>query len=174
MKNKKPGIERPYTFLDFLFVIEALAKEKNVEYLDQLDYFSVGEKDEVIKSSDFNVRSETSFGGSEGIYTTFTIRTESTQRRLFVAKTLRDSDEDFIKMHVFGAQICLLIKKFRREHDDEFNWEGYDVGYIEDGKTVPCWWCRRKENALARAAEIKASGNKPVIRDNATRKIIEQ
>lgn len=172
MDNKKAGIERPYTFSEFLNIIEAAAKDKKLDYIDNLDYFNCSDRQEHIETDDFDVRSDTHFGGSEGIYTSFTINTGTDIKCLAVMKTLGESDEDYIKMHVLAANICLLIKDYVRKHEDEFNWTGYNVSYVKDVRTIPNMWCGSLKNATRYAAELRNKGYDAVIRENATRQNI--
>lgn len=172
MGTKQAGIERPYTFSEFLGIVEKLAAEQKVEFLDKLDYFIASEKEEKITSDDIQVSSVTDFGGCEGIYSDFTINMSGENHRLFTAKTLYEDDESFIKMHIFAVKICLIAKNYIWHHREEFNWTGFDVGCIKDGKTIPAYFCYSKENAIQRAYELKEKGLTPVIRDNETRKIL--
>lgn len=174
MNTQKPGSDRPYTYNEFLSIVKKIAEEKKLDYLDRIDYLLASEKEEQMTSDDIDFRSDTHYGSNEGIYTDFHIACGKNRRHVFTAKTLGDSDEDYIKMHILAANICLIASDYIKKHNDEFNWTGFDVSYIKDGKTVPCWWCGKKENAIAKAEELKAKGHKTIIRDNATRKIIEQ
>lgn len=171
MSKKKPGTERPYTFSEFLSIVEKLAAGNGVEFIEQLDYFLASEREAKIVRDDCTITSVTRYGGSEGIYSGFTIKQGGEEQRLFTAKTLWESDEAFVKMHVFAANIVLIADRYIKEHGEEFNWSGYDVGYTNDkGAMVPYFWCATKEQATARAAEVKEKGLAAYIRDNETRK----
>ena len=172
MNTKKPGLERPYTHREFLRIIESIAKERKLDYFDQLDYFNANDDDSKITDSDISFRSDTHWGGSEGVYTNYLISGCGRETYLFTAKTLGESKEDYIKMHVLAANICLIASEYVRTHDEEFNWNGYDVSYIKDGEVHPYMWCATEENALKSAQDLKQKGYSYIVRDNATRETV--
>ncbi len=177
-KKKKAGVERPYTWYEFLSIIRNIVEEQKVIYHDQLDYFScsLGEGNKPIDLSvwDWHIVSETDFGGCEGIYTDFYTRTEDGKRRpVFVAKTLYDSDDAYIAMHEFAALVCLIIRRYIMEHEEEFNWSGYDVGYWKGDKRTTYMTAHKYENAVRYANELKEKGERAWIRNNATREYEE-
>lgn len=170
--KKSAGTKRPYTHSEFLKIIEDIARERKLDYFDQLDYILAHEKETTIESDDISFTSVTDFGGSEGIYTDFHVTANGKETHIFTAKTLGDSDEDYIRMHVLAANICLIASKYVREHREQFNWTGYNVSYEKDGSLVPYMWCATEENALNRAKELSLKGYKAHVRNNATRKTV--
>jgi len=172
MKKKTAGLERPWTFREFQNLVEKIAKENEVEGFEILEYFdsSALQRDEEILSIEFDCISKTDFGGSEGIYSGFYFRENGEEKRFAVAKTLYNTDEAYIKMSLFAAKICLTVRKYVSEHEDEFTWKGFNVGYEKDGKEICVWYCGRIENAQRNANELKKSYGNAWIRDNSTRK----
>ena len=172
--RKQAGTERPYTWYEFLSVIRNIVEEQKIVMHDELDYFDADRywNDKPIDVSvwDWSIVSETDFGGCEGIYTDFYLRIEGEPRRhIATAKSLRDADEDYVKMHEFAARVCLAIRHYVDGHEDEFNWTGYDVGYWEGDKRVTHMLAHKLENAQRYAYELKRKGRKAWIRDNAKR-----
>lgn len=168
------GTERPFTFREFLNEVKDLAMKQNVEYMDNLDYFDVLciEGNNKLDNSDFCIVSKTTFGGNEGIYADFYIARCGKEAHFATAKTLEESDDAFLGMSVMAAKVCLLANNYRKDNEDLFNWNGFDVSIVKAGEPSPYgWWCPTLENAKARAEEAK--GNHPdakvFIRDNSTR-----
>ena len=172
MSSRKAGLERPYTAEEFLRIVRNIAEEKKLDYIDQLDYL-LAEHDCKMTTDDADFRSDTHFGGCEGIYTVIKLVIDGRTISLFTAKTLGESQEDYIKMHVLAANLCLIARRYVDEHDDEFNWTGFDVYYVRDGKINPYMWCGKKENALSHARTLSDKGYDAIVRDNATREIIQ-
>ena len=176
-QNKVPGKLRPYTFHEFLSLVENIAKEQNVPCINELDYFYAEgnwfSEQKFVDDYDLDVLSETHFGGSEGIYTRFYLWMHGKKIDFACAKNLGESEEDFINMHIFAAKVCLIARKYTWEHQEDFNWSGYDVGYEKDGKFVVRVICESIERAKLNAEEFKRQGyEKVIIRDNAEKKII--
>ena len=177
-KNKVAGKERPYTFYEFQQIIMKLCKEQNVPCIDDIDYFSAKgswvsniEPQSFVNDYDIDVVSETTFGSCEGIYSHFYIWMRGKEFDFAVAKNLSSTDETFLNMSIFAAKFCLLARNYTWEHEQEFNWSGYDVGYEdESGKFVVLMICGRKESAESYAREYKNQGLKAIIRDNSTKK----
>lgn len=173
-KNKQAGTERPYTWYEFISIIRNIVEEQNVKYHDQLDYFDTdwhwADKPIDLSVWDWHVVSETDFGGCEGVYSDFYVRMDGEPRRhIATAKTLSEGDEAYVAMHEFAARVCLAIRHYVSEHQDEFNWTGYDVGYWEGDKRVTHMLAHEYNNAKKYAYELKQKGYKAWIRDNATR-----
>lgn len=173
MKTRKAGSERPYTASEFLDIIKEIAEEKKVEYLDQLDYIISGSYSGTeIKTNEFTVQSITDFGCNEGIYSDFFLKYGYEKIQIFTAKTLRESSEDYVKMHILAANICLIAKEYLRTHQDEFNWTGFDIFYLKEDKWIPTYWCSTKERATAKAKEMFKDNKGILVRDNETRKTV--
>lgn len=77
----------------------------------KLDYFSGYDEIEPKPYDDYYAI--TTFGGSEGIYTSFYVQREAdgSEERIAVAKTLSESDEAYLKMHELAAKVCLELRK---------------------------------------------------------------
>lgn len=173
---KQAGTERPYTAQEFMRMVERMAQEKHVPYLDQLDYL-LGEYDSRIVMNDpyAEVTSWTHWGGSEGIYTRLNVRNyEGEDIHIGTAKTLDERDEDYVSMCTLAGHLCVIANRYIREHRDEFNWTGYDVNYEDrEGRTGGYCQCT-KERAYEIAREKKRDGMRNItIRNNETRKIEE-
>lgn len=177
-RNKAGGVERPYTFMEFKEIIEDLCREQKVPCIDSLDYFSAKgswmssiQPQLFVDDYDIDVVSETTFGSCEGIYSHFYIWMHGEKIDFAVAKNLSRTDESFLDMSIFAAKFCLLARKYTWEHEQEFNWSGYDVGYEdENGKFVARVICGKLESAKSHAKEYKKQGHKAVIVDNSTKK----
>lgn len=169
MTTKK---NKPYTHNEFLSLITAIVKERNLDYFDQLDYIIASDRENTLTSEEISLRSDTHWGSCEGVYTSFFIRTRKGDTNIFTAKTLGESNDDYIKMHILAANICLIADEYVRDHGEEFNWEGYDVSSVKDGQVRREMWCHEKDNALGYAEALKNNGYGYQIRDNRTRKII--
>jgi len=169
--KKQAGTERPYTFREFTQIIEGIAKERNVPYFDQLDYIcSEWYEGKVIDDPYAEITANTHWGGSEGIYTTLNIRNhEGEDIRICTCKTLGEKDEDYIAMSTMAGHLCCIANRYIREHEDEFNWKGYDIDYADkDG--LRGGYCQMSyERAHERARELKAKGCTGTIRNNETR-----
>lgn len=124
MNTKKAGVERPYTYSEFLRIVEELAKEQNIEFLDHLDYFivSILDKDKTIVNRDDDVISITTYGVSEGIYSDFYFRYNGKDTHFATAKTLFEGKEAFVQMNVMAAKICLVARDYIISHGEEFHW----------------------------------------------------
>ena len=174
-KNKQVGTERPWTPREFMRMIENEANEQKVPYLDHLDYV-LGEHDEHIMAPHNypEITSLTHWGGSEGIYTGFYIRNyDGEDVQIGTMKTLGGSDYDYIAMHTLAGYMCVIANRYIDSHQDEFQWYGYDVRYM-DIYGNNCGYCgfHTFEDAEQRAKELKAKGMKNVtVRNNETRKI---
>lgn len=178
MKNRKAGTERPYTFREFFSIILDIAKERNVDFIDCLDYAEACNwiekgQDEITDYSEQDIVSITRYGGSEGIYSDFISLRFGGEKDIHfaTAKTLYDSKDAFLRMSAMAANICLIAREYIADHKEEFVWAGFYV-YI-DGS--PCLWCRTIESSKEKAKELveKHPNAKVSIRDNYTRKNVE-
>lgn len=184
-QKKQAGTERPYKIFEFKRIVEQIAKEQGVEYLDQLDYFinsdySKPEKEQpVIDDWDVQFRSDTHWGGSEGIYSCITIKRyefdsdgkngKYVEYDFGTMKTLGEKDEDFISMHTLAAKIILIAEHYMKEHEDEFKWSGYDLDYTTKDGLKGGYICSCKENALRTAHRLQEKGCTVTMTNNRTR-----
>lgn len=177
--KKQAGTERPYTWYEFLSIIRNIVEEQKIVMHDELDYFNANweQQDKPIDIGvwDWHLTTKTDFGGSEGVYTDFYAHVDYNDvRHVFTAKTLDGSREAYVKMHEFAARVCLVVRDYVQEHEEEFNWTGYDVGYYKDGDCITSYMlCHKRENAMKHALELKQEGKRAWIRDNAERKYEE-
>lgn len=176
-RNKIAGKERPYTFYEFKEIIEELCKQKKVPCIDALDYFNAEgswfdfAEQLFVDDNDVDIVSQTSFGACEGVYSSFYFIKGGERIYFAVAKNLSDTDDAFLNMSIFAAKFCLLAKKYLSEHDEEFRWSGYDVGYEDaNGKFVALVNCGTLEGAEAYARKLQGEGKKAIIIDNSTKK----
>lgn len=173
-KIKQAGTERPYTWWEFMRIIKAILKKKEVVMHDKLDYFNVDFRNGIMPIDlgvwDWRLASKTDFGGSEGVYSDFYVNAENGEsRHVFTAKTLNDSREAYVKMHEFAANVCLIVRDYVQEHEDQFNWSGYDVGYWNGEERVTYMLAHKYENAIKYANELKQKGKRAWIRKNEQR-----
>ena len=141
-KKKVAGLERPYSPRKLGELLCDYIVQGGFEESANLDYFSPSDDDVTeIKREDFNMFSITDFGSNEGIYTSFYIEYPGEKRiRLMCAKTLGESKEYYVNMHLMAANICYSFKKFVDRNLDRFMWYGYDISYVVGGKEVNyCW-----------------------------------
>lgn len=175
--KKQAGTKRPYTWDEFFDIIRGIVREQ-VPYWNELDYLNVNhhwtDKPIDLGVWDWHIISETDFGGSEGVYSDFYVRMEGEPRRhIATAKTLREGDDAYISMHEFAARVCLTVRRYVKEHEDEFNWTGYDVGYWKGDERTTYMLAHKHENAMKYALELKQKGRRAWIRDNEKREYQE-
>lgn len=169
--KKQAGTERPYTVHEFVRLIERIAEEQGVEYLDQLDYLcsASDDKREIVNPyADLTMR--VAYGGCEGIYADIMLRTEGKEQELLTAKTLGERTEDFVAISAMAARLCCIGKKYIHDHDDEFRWEGHEVNFYKDGRIYGGYALVGKESIDELAMRGIKEGCRVVIRDNVTRK----
>ena len=177
MKKKKvAGTERPYTFQELFRIVADKAKEMNVPYLDQLDYWT-GEDKEADDYTELDFYLELARGGSEGIYACICTGRCSGRRHVCTLKTLGEGDEDFVAMARLGAELVNIANDFVYKHEDDFVWRGYNVGYW-DGKTmVDNRMCYREDDAREALENLRRwphlNGRACYIRNNATREFLK-
>lgn len=176
--KKQAGTERPYTWYEFLRIVRNIVEEQQIVMHDELDYFDADwqQQNKPIDLGvwDWWLTSRTDFGGSEGVYSDFYVRMDGGEsRHVFTAKTLDGSREAYVKMHEFAARVCLVVRDYVKEHEDEFNWTGYDVGYWENEERTTYMLAHKHENAMKYALELKQKGRRAWIRDNEKREYQE-
>ena len=184
-QNKQAGIERPFKIFEFKRLIEQMAKEQQLPYIDQLEYFinadySKPEKEQpVLDDWDIQFHSDTYWGSNEGIYSRIYIKRYEfdseghngkwVEYEFGTMKTLGEGDADFINMHTLAARIILMAEHYMRDHDKDFRWTGYDVNYTTPEGEKIGWICSCKKNALQKAYELQKQGFTVTMINNATR-----
>ena len=155
-KKKVAGIERPYSPRKLGELLCDYIVQGGFEESAKLDYFSPSDDDETeIKKETFDVFSITEFGSNEGIYTSFYIDYPGEKRiRLMCAKTLGESKEDYVNMHMMAANVCYSFYKFVDRNIDCFIWYGYDISYTIGDKEHSYCWSYSIERVEANAREI--------------------
>lgn len=155
-KKKVAGLESPYSPRKLGELLCDYIVQGGFENSAKLDYFSPSYDDETeIKKETFEIYSITDFGSNEGIYTSFYIEYPGEKRiRLMCAKTLGESKEDYVNMHIMGANICYSFTKFVNRNLDSFIWYGYYVYYEVDGKEKRYCWCHSIESVYNNADDI--------------------
>lgn len=166
MSNKKEtvaGVGRPYTAKDLGWILCKYIEDGDFENKANLDYFSPfgPDEDKEITREDFTAYALTKFGSNEGIYTSFEIEYrlfpdyKIERITLLVAKTLGESEQDFVNMSEMGARVCYKFNKFVSSDLDRFIWHGYDLSYTdESGKEVKYLWTGTMERFAYNAREI--------------------
>lgn len=136
-------------------------KEKGL-YPDSLDYASPTSERHEFKNMDFDIVGMTEFGGCEGIYlTVYANYGRNKHVCLGTFKTLGDSREDFYTMTKLQADFTIEGREFVMDHEDHFNWEGYDIQLFKDEKRI-MWKCVKSvsfvetvfENVLRRGVDF--------------------
>ena len=168
-------MKRPMTTAELFDKICAILKEKG-KMPEILDYGLATHSPVPIRTYEFDLKPNLTYGGNEGIYLGRRIEyytgNEWRVSDLGTFKTLLESDE---AMHIMAA---LLADFVIEEHTyvnanlDDFTWEGADVHMIdENGKRLKGGYsCSSMEAALKRKDELLKKYPQVVIRDNATRK----
>lgn len=155
-KKKVSGVERPYSPRKLGELLCDYIVQGGFEESAKLDYFSPSYDDETeIKKETFEIYSITDFGSNEGIYTSFYIEYPGEKRiRLMCAKTLGESKEDYVNMHMMAANVCYSFYKFVDRNIDCFIWYGYDISYTIGDKEHCYCWSYSIERVEANAREI--------------------
>src|SRR5574344_395130 len=157
MDKKQAGLERPYTVAEFVSIIEKMAKEQHIKMMDELDYLSPMNRENILNDGDTYIISLTTFGGSEDIM-------------IALAKHLGEDDETFVQMHEFSARITLMMNKYIFKHSEEFEWKNYSIGHMAHDRVIWDWYCAESkcENHIT---EMLESCEEVIVRNNATREI---
>ena len=168
-------MKRPMTTAELFEKICAILKEKG-KMPDILDYGLAAHSPVSIKTYEFDLKPNLTYGGNEGIYLGLWIEyytgNERCIRYLGTFKTLLESNE---AMHIMAALLAdFVIEEHAYVNDnlDDFTWEGADVYMIgENGERLKSGYtCGSMETALKKKDELLEKYSQVVIRDNATRK----
>lgn len=157
-KTKIEGVDLPYTLTDLGRVLYGFITDGDWENKACLDYYIPECNNISILNENFRIYSITDFGLCEGIYTDFYI--EDRERRwkynLLTAKTLRESEDAFIKMHEMAGYVCYKFKLYVENNLDNFIWSGFDVSYTsQNGDEVPYCWCGSLNRVASVANELR-------------------
>ena len=167
--------KKPMTTAELFNKICSILKEKG-KLPNILDYHLATSHPVPIKTYEFDLKTNLTYGGNEGIYLGLRIEyytgNEWRVSDLGTFKTLLESDD---AMHIMAALLAdFVIEEHAYVNDnlDDFTWTGADVCIFgEDGKKLDWGYsCGCMENALKRKDELLKKYPQVVIRDNATRK----
>lgn len=168
-------IKKPMTTEELFNRIKAALKEKN-ELPDILDYGIATNHPVPIRTYEFDLKTNLTYGANEGIYLGLRIEyfaeNEWCVRDLGTFKTLRQDDE---AMHIMAGLLADFIIEesvYVNAHLDDFTWEGADV-HPYDGAGKRLSWgysCSSMEVALKRKDELLKKYPRVAVRDNVTRR----
>lgn len=168
---------RPFTYGEFFDMLMEQAKSQNAPCINDLDYADVNF---LLRGRDFTfadaeIRSVTSFGGSEGIYTDFFLLCNDGRRLEFAtAKTLLEDDETFVAMHTFAGMVTLIGNRYIRQHIQDFVWTDYSYGFIEEDGSLTCYCYKGTLEDYKQFLQLcKEQGKKPYLMENTTKKVIQ-
>lgn len=166
---------RKHNAKELFMRIDKILEEKGLKP-DILDYGIGDDASQEILAETFDIIPRVNFGGCEGIY--LDIRLEDPSGQSFgngkkaiilgTYKTLCKKKEDYVAMSILGAEFVFALNEFVWEHEDEFNWTGYDVSLYADGNPAGKIWVLRDEAARKRARDFLTNhpSGEVRIRDN--------
>ena len=174
-------MKKPMTTEELFNKIQEILKEKG-KLPDILDYGLATHNPVPIRTYEFDLKNDLTYGGSEGIYLSlwieYFVNDERRTDGIGTFKTLDDSNE---AMHIMAN---LLADFIIEEYDyvnanlDDFTWEGVDVHPLDEtGKRLNWGYtCGNIKAALKRKDELLKKHPQVVVRDNTTReeKIFKQ
>lgn len=176
-KKKVAGIDRPYTVNEIGKILCEYVKDGDFENKACLDYYIADYDDETeITKEFFDIISVTRMGGSEGIYTSFYLDYRDERIKVMTAKTLGETEDDFVNMHEMGARVCYRFDKFVGDNITRFVWYGQGVSFVgEDGKENTYVYTNGMDRVARFANEILENhpGAKVYYTDMYTRKKYE-
>ncbi len=170
--------KKPYMQSELFDTIVARLKEKGL-LPSILDYSNADRysSDRPITNYEFDFGNSLKYGGSEGIYLDIYIdgydynEKEHYRRHIGTFKTLYEDNASMRTMALLLADFVTEGTRFVNEFIDDFTWEGFDVGYVENGEKTYIWsGCSSEESIGKRKAELFEKHNTVIVRDNATRK----
>jgi len=168
-------MKRPMTTAELFNKICSILDEKS-KLPDILDYRLATSHPAPIKTYEFDLKTNLTYGGNEGIYLGVRIEyfaeNEWCVRDLGTFKTLRHDDE---AMHIMAGLLAdFIIEEFAYVNSnlDDFTWEGADIQMIdENGKRLKGGYsCSSMEVALKRKDELLKKYPQVAVRDNVTRR----
>lgn len=168
-------LKKPMTTEELFNKIRDILKEKG-KLPDILDYGLAAHNPVQIRTYEFDLKSNLTYGGNEGIYLSLWIEYfVNNERRINSVGTFKTLDESNEAMHIMAALLAdFIIEEYAyvNANLDDFTWEGADVhSYDANGKLIGCGWsCGSMESALKKKDELLKKYSQVVVRDNATRK----
>ena len=167
--------KQPVTTEEFFNIIKNILREKN-KLPDILDCGLATLKPIPIRTYEFDMRSDLSCGGNEGIclalWIEYCANGEKCENEIGIFRTLYRDDN---AMHVMAALLADFIIEgyaYVSANLDDFTWEGVDIyPFSEKGERLKWGYsCGSLKAALRRKDELlRKNYPKVVLRDNATR-----
>lgn len=112
---------------------------------DILEYHCAGRDDIPIKTISWSTIGVVDFGLNEGIYLDITLEGDCGDDRdkvhLGTFKTLYTDKASFKQMSELNAEFVYELKYFVEDHEEDFNWTGFDVHPYKDDKKMSGYWC---------------------------------
>ena len=167
--------KKPMTTAELFNKICNILKEKN-KMPDILDYGLAVHTPVPIRTYEFDLKTNLTYGGNEGIYLGLQIEYYTGNERcvhdLGTFKTLREDGE---AMHIMADLLAdFIIEEYAyvNANLDDFTWEGADVHPLDqNGKRLNWGYsCGSMEAALKKKDELLKKHPQVIVRDNATRK----
>lgn len=168
-------LKKPMTTEELFNKIREILKGKG-KLPDILDYGLAAHNPVPIRTYEFDLKSNLTYGGNEGIYLSLWIEYfVNDERRINGIGTFKTLDESDEAMHIMADLLAdFIIEEYAyvNANLDDFTWEGADVHPCDaDGKRISCGWsCGSMESALKKKDELLKKYPQVVVRDNATRK----
>lgn len=168
-------MKEPMTTSELFNKICAILKEKD-KLPDILDYRLATSHPVPFKTYEFDLKTNLTYGGNEGIYLGLRIESftgnEWHMSDLGTFKTLEESNEAMHTMAALLADFVIEENAYVNTNLDDFTWEGADVYVIdENGKRLKgSYSCSCMERALKQKDALLERYPGVVIKDNATRK----
>lgn len=168
-------MEKPMTTCELFNKIRDILKEKEI-LPDILDYALADDEPVPIKTYQFRLKSDLSYGGSEGIYLylwiEFLIGGKYCKKGLGIFKTLREDREAMYIMSRLLADFIIEESAYVNENLEDFTWEGVEVYPADEPEKIFYfkYHCTNMEDALKRKDELLQKYSCVVVKENSTRK----
>ena len=149
-------IKKPYTTEDLFTEILLKLKKENL-YPEMMDYSSADKSGTQILNAEWNPIGIVRFGSNEGIYLDiygelYTADPAGNEKPITLNigtfKTLSDDRDAFYRMSRLSADFVIETRAFMRNHPEDFNWSGFDLKAIHNGKCVRWMHAAKRERAL--------------------------
>ena len=123
-------MKKPYNGKAFFELIKNMLVEK--QQLPVILDYGIGSMNAErieLRSSEFDIRMDIDFGGSEGIYVSIyidgCIGEAEGRYNIGTFKTLHESEEAFRTMALLGANFILAAREYVRKNMLDFEWTGF-------------------------------------------------